>query len=432
MAVERARRERGVRGEVVDADPVGEPFARPFEQRAEPRVVGDRPVDVLRLAARAVQRHHQPARDGGRDLRPVVGRDQREAQVDPRGRAGRGVDVAVADVQRVGVDLGRAGSGVGAPPRSAQWVVARRPSSSPAWPSTKAPVQSETIRGARRRRRAQFGLTAAARGPTSPGRSRCRRPRGRRARRACRWRSPSGCAPASSPRRPAGTRTRDRRCPSGRARRPHTGSRGRRSARPGRSPPRRCACPKASDSRLRASHRRETIRRMRRWLLLVVLLVGCGEEPRPVVEGRLAGRERVADVQGGRRLLADDGARTVRRRDLGRVQGGVARRQLRRRADRARRPADRSARRLRRAVGAGRQQHPVPARGRAGRIHARPGAAGAVQPVGRSGHAVGRRRSGGRGGADRSRRCGRRPDRGRRRAGGHGLRRRDGMGPHAP
>ena len=81
-------------------------FARPQSRSAlEPaRVLGDRRVDVLCLAARAVQGHHEPARDGGGDVETVVERDEMQAEVDARSRPRRGHDVVVRDVENVGVD----------------------------------------------------------------------------------------------------------------------------------------------------------------------------------------------------------------------------------------------------------------------------------------------------------------------------------------
>ena len=63
------------------------------------------PLDVLRLAARAVERHHEPARDDGRDLGAVVLRDEVQAEVDPRSGSCRRVDAVVHGVERVGVDV---------------------------------------------------------------------------------------------------------------------------------------------------------------------------------------------------------------------------------------------------------------------------------------------------------------------------------------
>ena len=50
---------------------------------------GHRQLDQLRLAAVAVGRDHQPARDGVGDLAPVVAAHDVQAQVDPRGAARR-------------------------------------------------------------------------------------------------------------------------------------------------------------------------------------------------------------------------------------------------------------------------------------------------------------------------------------------------------
>jgi hypothetical protein len=75
----------------------------------------------------------------------VVRAHQVQQQVDARGVARGGEDVAVVDEQDVGVQLD---AGCSSRNRSAcsQCVVARRPSSNPAAASTNAPVQMETIR----------------------------------------------------------------------------------------------------------------------------------------------------------------------------------------------------------------------------------------------------------------------------------------------
>ena len=71
------------------------------------RVVGrfDQRRDELRLAAVPVRRHDHPARDRVGHRGAVVQPDQMQAGVNPRGRAGAGDDLAVVDVQDIGIDL---------------------------------------------------------------------------------------------------------------------------------------------------------------------------------------------------------------------------------------------------------------------------------------------------------------------------------------
>jgi len=60
---------------------------------------------VLALPARTAQVHDQGARHGQRDVGAEVLLDQGQRQVDGGGHPGRGEHVAVADVDRVGLDL---------------------------------------------------------------------------------------------------------------------------------------------------------------------------------------------------------------------------------------------------------------------------------------------------------------------------------------
>jgi hypothetical protein len=59
----------------------------------------------LRLAARAAQKNNQGARDEQREFRPPVFLDHGERQIDACCHAGRGVDGAVADEDRIGIEL---------------------------------------------------------------------------------------------------------------------------------------------------------------------------------------------------------------------------------------------------------------------------------------------------------------------------------------
>ncbi len=80
--------------------------AQLVEQRRQRvrRTRADRRVDVLRLAAVAMRRHHHAARDPARDLLPVVLTDEVQAQVQTGRRARRREHRAVADEQHVRID----------------------------------------------------------------------------------------------------------------------------------------------------------------------------------------------------------------------------------------------------------------------------------------------------------------------------------------
>jgi hypothetical protein len=58
----------------------------------------------LRLAARPAQEHHEPARDGQREVASQVLLDQLQRQVHPGRDPGRGVHAAVADEDRIALD----------------------------------------------------------------------------------------------------------------------------------------------------------------------------------------------------------------------------------------------------------------------------------------------------------------------------------------
>src|ERR1044071_9156152 len=92
-ATESPRAHRRACRQLVDGDALVEIGAAPVEERTEAlRILGDRSIDVLRLAARAEQRHHEPSRDRRSDVHAVVERDDVEAEVDPRGGSRRGHD----------------------------------------------------------------------------------------------------------------------------------------------------------------------------------------------------------------------------------------------------------------------------------------------------------------------------------------------------
>ena len=83
----------------------------------------------LALPTGPTEEHHQPLGDGLGDLAAVVLLDQGERQVDPGRDTGRAPGVAVADVDRVGVDHELGGAGGRAGGVRAQWVVTRQPGS---------------------------------------------------------------------------------------------------------------------------------------------------------------------------------------------------------------------------------------------------------------------------------------------------------------
>ena len=73
----------------------------------------------------------------------VIGAHDVEAEVDPRAKAGRGQDALVLAVEDVWHRPERQGTCRASSAAANQWVVARRPSRSPACPSANAPVQIE-------------------------------------------------------------------------------------------------------------------------------------------------------------------------------------------------------------------------------------------------------------------------------------------------
>ena len=109
-------------GEGVDGQGLGEVLEHPREQVVEVVVVaqvGERRLEVLRLAAVAVRGHDHAPGDRVGDLDAVLGAHQVQAQVDAGGRAGAGEDRAVLDVEhrRIDHDVRVArGEGVGEKP----------------------------------------------------------------------------------------------------------------------------------------------------------------------------------------------------------------------------------------------------------------------------------------------------------------------------
>ena len=138
-----ARGERGHRE--VGVEVVGDPGLQLAQRLALGGLRGELRAE-LRLAAGALQEQHEPARRLERDLAAEVLLDQRERQVHAGGDAGRGVEVAVAHEDRVGLDGHARVARRASASQPAQCVVARRPSSRPAAASRKAPVQTPAVR----------------------------------------------------------------------------------------------------------------------------------------------------------------------------------------------------------------------------------------------------------------------------------------------
>ena len=141
----------------------------------------------LGLAAGALHEEHEPAGGLERDLAAEVLLDERQRQVHPGGHAGRGVDVAVAHEDRVGVRP-RCRGGARRAARSwpsAWWRGGRRA----------GPPRRAGTRRCRPRPRAASAAAAAQRSATgSARRARARARRGRRPRPACRSGRGSGRA----------------------------------------------------------------------------------------------------------------------------------------------------------------------------------------------------------------------------------------------
>ena len=103
------------------------------------------PLDELSLTAVAVGRRHHAARGDRADRGAEVPADDVQGEVDPGAQPGRGHHLPFVDEERrrVDLDLWESRRQLAGPP---QWVVARLPSSRPAWASAKAPVQTEITR----------------------------------------------------------------------------------------------------------------------------------------------------------------------------------------------------------------------------------------------------------------------------------------------
>ena len=157
----------------------GGPAPSPASAEGSRRRVGRRgarrtgPARRRGAAATTIRRATGVGHRGAESLRTHV-----QAEVDPGRGAGAGQDRAVLDVEDV-ADRARPAGTAGEPSAWNQWVVARRPSSSPAWASTKAPVQNESTR-APRSAAACSAATSSGRGPGSRCRRRAPRPGRRR------------------------------------------------------------------------------------------------------------------------------------------------------------------------------------------------------------------------------------------------------------
>ena len=103
----------------------------------------------LGLAPGPVEEHDQPPGDQLGHVGAEVVLHQGQGQVDAGRHAGARPHGPVADVDRVGVDLDRAGTRTASWSARAQWVVTRRPSSSPASAASRAPEQTVATRRAR-------------------------------------------------------------------------------------------------------------------------------------------------------------------------------------------------------------------------------------------------------------------------------------------
>jgi hypothetical protein len=106
---ERARAHVRVAGEGLDPERFVQALERPRARRGEAvaRLVGERAIDVLGLAAVAVRGDDVPARDRRRRVGAAIAANDVQAEVHPRREAGRREHVAVVDVQRVGIDVDR-------------------------------------------------------------------------------------------------------------------------------------------------------------------------------------------------------------------------------------------------------------------------------------------------------------------------------------
>ena len=146
LAIEAALRQAGARRQRRHVERLVEIVLHPVDQRGERRLGRGLRLQQraeLRLVARPPGIEHEVPRDqvgrGGAE----VGLDQGQRHVDAGRDAGRRPDLAVDDVERIGIDLERREVPSARRSQLAQCVATRLPSRSPAAASTKAPVQTE-------------------------------------------------------------------------------------------------------------------------------------------------------------------------------------------------------------------------------------------------------------------------------------------------
>ncbi len=116
-AREGALRDVGVGGEAAHRQRLVQALECPGARRRQraARLRGDRPVDVLGLAAVAMRRDDDAAGDPVGQRGAVVAAQDVQAEIDPRGDARRGEDVALVDVEhpRLDADARMAGGEIG-------------------------------------------------------------------------------------------------------------------------------------------------------------------------------------------------------------------------------------------------------------------------------------------------------------------------------
>jgi hypothetical protein len=102
-----ARTHPDLRGHSLDGQRFAQVVQQPDLQIAHGRAVGSLQRErgaESRLAARTAKKDDQGARHEQRQLRPPIFFDQRQRQIDACSHSGRGVDVPVANVDRVGIE----------------------------------------------------------------------------------------------------------------------------------------------------------------------------------------------------------------------------------------------------------------------------------------------------------------------------------------
>ena len=102
-----ARTHPDLRGHSLDGQRFAQVVQHPDLQIAHGRAVGSLQRErgaELRLAARTAKKDDQGARHEQRQFRPPVFFDQRQRQIDACSHSSRGIDVPVANVDRVGIE----------------------------------------------------------------------------------------------------------------------------------------------------------------------------------------------------------------------------------------------------------------------------------------------------------------------------------------